>query len=179
MLGFFPHLPMEELYSCVDCAQLFKVVSSHGRPVHPQHEVEMKVECPYCFKVNAIVWPLDDSSPLVADADGQLLQCRNSIRLQILRVARQLISGEVRVIEGARELSTLCHEAQPQLAALLLIFTAIASETDALPVGDVRKEWSSKALKHKDHEIADAEEFYREAAIKAAAELVRLLEHPS
>ncbi len=37
----------------------------------------------------------------------------------------------------------------------------IESETDHLPVGEVRKLWASFALKEKDVEIARAEELYR------------------
>jgi hypothetical protein len=58
-------------------------------------------------------------------------------------------------------------------------FTAIDSETDALPVGEVRKEWSPDAVKRKDKEITEAENFYWGSAIEAATELIRLLERPS
>ena len=56
---------------------------------------------------------------------------------------------------------------------------AIDSETDALPVGEVRREWSPDALKRKDKESTEAEDFYRDSAINAATKLIRLLETPS
>jgi len=71
------------------------------------------------------------------------------------------------------------RDVEPQLAKILLILTGIDSETDALPMGDVRKEWSPDALKRKDKEIAEAEAFYRDSAFNAATELIRLLETPS
>jgi hypothetical protein len=106
-------------------------------------------------------------------------ECQEQIRVRILRIARQLVAGEIGVIAASRELGYLRHEVEPQLANLLVTFTAIDSETDALPVGDVRKEWSPEALKRRDKEIADAEGFYRDTAINAATELIRLLEIPS
>jgi DNA-directed RNA polymerase subunit RPC12/RpoP len=57
---------MEKLYTCVGCSKSFKVLSSPDNSVYAQHEVEMGVECPYCSKTNAIVWPQDEESlPLV------------------------------------------------------------------------------------------------------------------
>ncbi len=101
------------------------------------------------------------------------------IRVHILRVARQLVAGKIGVIAASRDLSHLRHEVEPQLANVLVTFTGIDSETDALPVGHVRKEWNPDVLKRKDKEIAEAEDFYRENAINAATELIRLLETPS
>ena len=76
-------------------------------------------------------------------------------------------------------MSRLRHDAEPQLVEVILTFTGIDSETDALPIGRVRKEWNRDALDGKDREIADAERFYRDSAMTAAAELIRLLDVPS
>lgn len=104
---------------------------------------------------------------------------QTKIRVHILRIAKQLIAGQIGVIAASRKLGYLRHEVEPQLAKILLTFTGIDSETDALPVGEVRKEWSPDALQRKDKEIAEAEDFYRDSAIDAATEIVRLLEVPS
>jgi hypothetical protein len=106
---------------------------------------------------------------------------QEQIRVLVLRIARQLVAGEIGVIAASRELGYLHlrHEVEPQLANVLVTFTGIDSETDALPVGDVRKEWSPEALKRKDEEITEAEDFYRDSAINAATELIRLLDTPS
>ena len=110
------------------------------------------------------------------DAESQ-----QQIRVLILRIAKKLVAGEIGVIAASRELGYLhlSHEVEPRLAKVLVTFTVINSETDALPVGDVRKEWSPEALKRKDKEIADSEDFYRGSAINAATELIQLLEAPS
>ena len=96
--------------------------------------------------------------------------------IRVLSLARQLLAGQLGVIAAARALASLRHDAQPELSEILLVFTAIASETDDLPVGEVRQHWSTEALERKDREIAEAEEFYRDSAVKAATRLVRLLE---
>jgi hypothetical protein len=112
----------------------------------------------------------------VSKYDGER---QEQIRVHILHVARQLIAGEMGIIAASRELGYLRHEVGPQLAEALLTFAGIDSETDALPIGRVRKEWNSDALKQKDEEIAAAEQFYRESAIKAGTELIRLLDTSS
>ena len=62
---------------------------------------------------------------------------------------------------------------------MLLTFTGIDSETDTLPIGEVRKVWSREALERIDPEIQHAEQLYRETAIKAATQIILLLERPS
>jgi DNA-directed RNA polymerase subunit RPC12/RpoP len=48
---------MEKIYSCVNCSQKFKVTDDPTKPVSRQHEIEGNVECPFCGKINAIIWP--------------------------------------------------------------------------------------------------------------------------
>lgn len=103
---------------------------------------------------------------------------QRNIRVHIIRIARQLIAGEIGIIAASRELGQ-CRDLEPQLASILLTFKGIDSETDALPIGEVRKEWSPDALERKDMEIAEAEASYRDSAVNAATELIRLLETPS
>ena len=83
------------------------------------------------------------------------------------------------MIAASRLLSHFRQEAEPEVAEVLLTFVGIDSETDALPIGAVRDNWGPEALKRKDREIAEAEQFYRETALNAAAELLRLLDVPS
>ena len=170
---------MEKLYTCVGCSGDFKVLSRPDKPTHRQHEVEMNVECPFCSRTNAIVWPQDESLPLVVPLGNRVSEHQKQIRVQILDVAKELIGGRLGVIAASRELSRLRHDVEPQLDEILLTFAGIDSETDALPIGRVRKEWNRDALDRKDREIAEAERFYRDSAMTAAAELIRLLDVPS
>jgi hypothetical protein len=96
--------------------------------------------------------------------------------IRVLSLARQLLAGQLNVIAAARALAPFGHDAQPELREILLVFAGINSETDDLPVGEVRQRWSAEALERKDREIAKAEEFYRDRAMEAATRLVRLLE---
>jgi DNA-directed RNA polymerase subunit RPC12/RpoP len=72
---------MEKRYKCAGCSKDFRVLSRRDNPVYRQHEVEMNVECPYCSKTNAIVWPLDLVVPVDAEkfpaksATGDYPQC--------------------------------------------------------------------------------------------------------
>jgi DNA-directed RNA polymerase subunit RPC12/RpoP len=170
---------MEKLYTCVACAKRFKVLSRPDNAAYKQHEVEMNVECPFCSKTNAIAWPQDESLPLVVTEDGQPSQHQRGVEVQILSTAKELISGRLGVIAASRELSRFRQDVEQQIADVLLTFVGIDSETDTLPVGGVRKEWNREALERKDKEIAEAERIYRNSAMTAAAELIRLLDMPS
>jgi hypothetical protein len=49
----------------------------------------------------------------------------------------------------------------------------IESETDHLPVGEVRKLWAASALQEKDAEIASAEAFWKTELLGACERIVR------
>jgi hypothetical protein len=106
-------------------------------------------------------------------------QYRAKVAAQVLAMAKQLIAGRLGVIAAARKLSCFRHDFDPDLVTPLTVFIGVASEMDDLPVGDVRQYWAADALERKDRDIAEAERFYRDSAIEAATELVRLLEVPS
>jgi hypothetical protein len=97
---------------------------------------------------------------------------------EILLLAKRFLAGQSGVIATARALAPFRHGATSELGEILLIFTGIDSETDSLPVGRVREYWNPESLQRKDQEIAQAEDFYRSAAVDAATRLVRLLERP-
>ena len=88
----------------------------------------------------------------------------------------QFLDGELGLIAAARALAQFRYDAPPQVSEVLLTFAGIESETDGLPLGEVRQYWSAEALERKDRELADAENFYRPIATEAARRLVRLLD---
>jgi hypothetical protein len=98
---------------------------------------------------------------------------------QILSVAKRFLGGQLGVIAASRELSPLRHEVEAELAEVLLVFTAIDSETDTFPIGDAGQHWSPEALDRKDREIMEVENFYRQPATEAASRLLQLLATPS
>jgi DNA-directed RNA polymerase subunit RPC12/RpoP len=48
---------IEKVYTCRGCSKNFKVVDDPTEAPSAQHEIECNVECPYCGRTNAIVWP--------------------------------------------------------------------------------------------------------------------------
>jgi hypothetical protein len=97
----------------------------------------------------------------------------DNARNRVVEIAQHILSGRVGVIQGARALrdirSTVTQDA---LDPDFLPFIVIDSETDTLPVGDVRKFWDAEALKRKDVEIEDAEQMYRETALDGCRKLL-------
>jgi hypothetical protein len=88
-------------------------------------------------------------------------------------VAQSVLDGRITVLEAARALVSLAHtDAIADIEDRKLII-GIESETDQLPVGEVRKLWASYALKEKDAEIVRAEELYKADFLEACRRIVR------
>ena len=92
---------------------------------------------------------------------------------QVVAVATAILRGQLGVIEGSRRLCSL----RPHASSLdhdpdFLPFIGIDSETDHLPVGDVRQYWVADALVGKDLEIQEAETCYRDSAIAGCERLL-------
>jgi hypothetical protein len=97
-----------------------------------------------------------------------------SQRRRVAEIASDVLGGRVSMIEGARLLTSLCHEIEvaeddPDLLALV----TIESETDALPVGAERANWSIRGLTQKQPELSDAEAWAMEAGAEACRNLAR------
>jgi hypothetical protein len=98
----------------------------------------------------------------------------NLRRSEVVQIANKILDKKLGIIEGVRKLRLLHHEvSENDFDPDFLIFTSIDSETDHLPVGEVRKHWSSNALELKDKEIDDAEEYYREEVFDTCKELIK------
>ena len=96
------------------------------------------------------------------------------IRSRIAQVARLMLENRLSFIEGAREICDLQREADvSQDDADFEDFRGIDSETDALPVGEVRKLWSESALRRLEPEIESAERWARELATEACVRLMK------
>ncbi len=109
---------MEKVFTCVGCSRNFKALSRPDKPVYRQHDVEMNVECPFCSRTNATVWPQDESLPLVVPIGNRVSE---QIRVQILDVAKELMGGRLGVIEASRELTQFRHDVESQLAGFALV----------------------------------------------------------
>lgn len=97
-----------------------------------------------------------------------------SVRKLVGDTAQSMLSGKLSFLEGARSLSSLRHE-----AAILhddadfMVFVAISSETDVLPIGKVRQFWSHDALEKLDTEIIEAELWAKKLGGDACESLIR------
>lgn len=103
------------------------------------------------------------------------LEYRNRARATVLALAKDFLNGKRALIETARNLREF-GELEAEFWDSIRVFIGIDSETDALPIGDVRAMWDAKALQREDQKIAAAERRWAEPAKKAAQEIVRLLE---
>ncbi|WP_260854383.1 hypothetical protein [Paraburkholderia sp. BCC1884] len=61
-----------------------------------------------------------------------------------------MLEGRLGVIETARVMLPLAYWTKVQNEPEFLLFRAITSETDDLPVGDVRAHWAADALERED-----------------------------
>jgi hypothetical protein len=90
-------------------------------------------------------------------------------RTEAALAAQAVIAGEVGLIEGARQLTAIGHRlvrdfsADPDFSVL----GAVESETDDLPIGQIRAHWDPSALALKDREIAQFESTVRDAVLAA------------
>ncbi|MGO4549555.1 hypothetical protein AB4059_00405 [Lysobacter sp. 2RAF19] len=78
-------------------------------------------------------------------------------RRRAAEIAAGILSGDVAVLEGSRLLDLIRWELEvDERDPDFDVFTAIASETDALPIGPVRQHWSPEALAKLESEIQSA-----------------------
>ena len=91
----------------------------------------------------------------------------------IAQCALDLIEGRVAVIEAARAMQQLAFKVRDERDPNFTVFLAIYSESDALPVGEERKNWAPSALRGEDSKIESLEERWRERALEAARHLIK------
>lgn len=93
---------------------------------------------------------------------------------RMLASANACLAGEIGPIETARALSGFRGNDEV-LDEILLIFVAVDSETDTLPLGNVRQHWNPVALEREDAKIAEAEAWCREMVADACRDLIKAL----
>ena len=82
-------------------------------------------------------------------------------------VAEAVLDGRITVLEGARALVPLAHTDAIANVEDRRFIIGIESETDHLPVGEVRKLWAPDALKEKYVQIARTEALNRSDFLEA------------
>jgi hypothetical protein len=102
---------------------------------------------------------------------------RGFLSSKIVATAQAVLAGELGIIAGARRLCGLGHEIGADRDSDFTFFVGLDSETDHLPIGEVRQHWNVEALREKDAEIAQAEAFYRERAFEKCRRLIQRYDH--
>jgi len=95
---------------------------------------------------------------------------------KIVAAALSILSGELGIVAGARQLAELRFEIGAANDPDFIFFLGVDSETDDLPLGDVRSHWNPDALKSKDAELAAYESVVREKAFAICRNLIQKYE---
>lgn len=102
-----------------------------------------------------------------------------SVRRQVVLTAQAMLDGQLSFLIGSRRLAALRHEIDMAANdADFLVFVAIDSETDALPLGAVREHWNQGALARLEPEVEAAEHWASSVGGDACRSLIaRFGEH--
>ena len=92
---------------------------------------------------------------------------------EVVSVARGILSGSVGIVEGSRRLSMLGHALGVDRDPDFTFFVGLESETDHLPVGEIRCHWADDALRRTDEELLACESFYRGEAFRVCQSLIQ------
>jgi hypothetical protein len=84
-------------------------------------------------------------------------------RQRIAETAETMLSGQCSYIEGARRIDDMLDSARlDRFEKPFITFVAIASETDAVPIGELREQWHVEARKKLEPEWAEAERYAKD-----------------
>jgi hypothetical protein len=92
---------------------------------------------------------------------------------EVVSTARAILSGSIGVVEGARQFCKLGHALGVDRDPDFTFFVGLESETDHLPVGEVRRHWAEDALRRTDEELRGCEAFYRANAFRVCQSLIQ------
>jgi len=91
----------------------------------------------------------------------------------IVKVAQAILNGTMDVIEGSRMLHGLGHDVcADDLDPDFSIFVVVDSDTDHLPIGEVRQLWAENILVEKDEEIRKIKAFYKDDVLQTCSSLI-------
>lgn len=92
---------------------------------------------------------------------------------EILIIVNDILEEKIGSIKASRKLIRLFSEIGFDDDNDLLVFKALDSETDHLPVGKLRENYSSQKLKEIDEEIKKYEDFYRNSVMSACKNILK------
>ncbi|XQA72689.1 hypothetical protein ACM9XA_14585 [Xanthomonas sacchari] len=90
-----------------------------------------------------------------------------------VEIATGIVTGSIPLLDGCHRLAALGHRVgvaddDPDFR----MFSLIESETDALPIGPIRKEWAPDALAELAPELLHAEAWARPMAMRACHSVI-------
>jgi hypothetical protein len=97
-------------------------------------------------------------------------------RQLVVETARAMLDGRLSFIEGARRINGQKWHVDlpdPELDPDMVCFLLIDSETDILPLGDVRQLWQPAALEKLQPKIEQSEQWARETGRAACQSLIK------
>jgi len=96
-----------------------------------------------------------------------------TVRRRVAETAVAMLNGQMHFLEGVRLLTSLRHRAGVASDDDDFdTFVAVDSETDSLPIGDVRRHWADEALQRLDPEIEAATQWAKQFASGTCESLV-------
>ena len=102
--------------------------------------------------------------------DEQFMNAKYS---EIVDTAKMARDGKMNIVEGVWRLCALQNDvSRRNFDDNCVLFVAIASETDHIPVGTVREEYSRAALEKGDNEIEEVDKDYRSQVVSACEKLI-------
>lgn len=101
-------------------------------------------------------------------------------RAPIAEIAQGMLDGRISYIEGSRRICGLLDGARlDRFESPVVKFVAIDSETDGVPIGEVRANWHPDAKIRFAHEWANAEQYAKTVAEAACRQAIEwLAQHP-
>jgi len=97
-----------------------------------------------------------------------------TVRQQAADICSGILAGTIPLLEGCHSLASLRWEVEvDERDADFSTFAMISSETDALPIGDVRAHWAPEALAALEPRIQSAIEWATPQALPACRSVVQ------
>jgi hypothetical protein len=118
-------------------------------------------------------------SPLAASMAAPIYneEHREWASRKVVAAAKSILSGELGIVAGARQLAKWRFDVGAEDDPDFMFFVGVDSETDHLPVGDVRSRWNAEALRQKDEELRNFEATFRDGALGACQRLLQRYEN--
>ena len=108
-----------------------------------------------------------------------LLEERESNRLELIHLADDMLHGKVYLIEGVRKICSLRHAVGDPDNDVFMPIRAIDSETDHYSLGKMRSHCAVEYLERMDREIALYLDDAKQDILDACSEIIKVFSSPA